>query len=359
MDGEVAEHLHRAVFDVEHALVSLAEICMALAAEQVPAARAEAAAQMTALAAGRSGEGAPLRLTAQALRQSAGASDERACELLDRAAEDLSAYQRSIRTVAGEVALASEEHLTFRGVITLEGTQPLGGRPLTGRAATAAARIWWWRVPRPALVIATAIQAAIATAIAIPIGDAFDPSRYYWAVIGVLAIIGTVTTPHDRGRKVVRRILGTVFGAVLGIAIHQLTGQTHPWWTLTIILLALTIGAYAISVSYPVFVTGLVIALVQLYALAGGNLNILLVHRLAENALGAVIAMIVTLVVLPISTRAVIRVGLHGYLQAMKAFVADFGRYLNGPDTGIRLRFGSRALDHALFQSRQVASHLI
>ena len=52
MDGRFAEYLHRAVFDVEDALLSLADVAVALGAEQVPQARAAAAVQLRALAAG-------------------------------------------------------------------------------------------------------------------------------------------------------------------------------------------------------------------------------------------------------------------------------------------------------------------
>jgi hypothetical protein len=53
VDGRFAEYLHRSVFDVEDALVSLAGVVVALSAEQAPEARAAAAAQMNALAAGQ------------------------------------------------------------------------------------------------------------------------------------------------------------------------------------------------------------------------------------------------------------------------------------------------------------------
>ena len=36
VDGRLAEHLHRTVFDVEHALVSLAGLVVAFSAEQAP-----------------------------------------------------------------------------------------------------------------------------------------------------------------------------------------------------------------------------------------------------------------------------------------------------------------------------------
>jgi hypothetical protein len=73
VDGRFAEYLHRRVFDVEDALVSLAGVVLALSAEQAPEAHAAAAAQLKALAAAaaarsghpdrdRDGDRAPVQL---------------------------------------------------------------------------------------------------------------------------------------------------------------------------------------------------------------------------------------------------------------------------------------------------------
>jgi uncharacterized membrane protein YccC len=360
-DERLAEHLHRSVFDIEHALVSLTELCQALTDGPVPAACSAAAAQMAALAVGRPGDSTALRASAAEIRRSGLAAHERPAELLEQAADELDAYRLTTGIFTAEISLAADEQTPFQGVIALEGGRPAGVRPLARKAATAAPAIWWWRLRRPAPGTAKAIQAAIGTAIAIPVGAAFDSQHYYWAVIGVLIMGAVVSTPHERGRKLLRRMVGTVVGAVLGIALQRLIGQGHPWWTLTVIVLALSTGAYGITVYYPVFVAGLVVALVQVYGLStsGTHLDTLLVHRLAENAIGCGIAVIVALVVLPISTRAVIRAGLHSSLQALNAFALTLRTYLVDPDPGIRLRSGSRALDHTLFQTRQVAAHLV
>jgi hypothetical protein len=68
VDSRYAEYLHRGVFDVEDALMSLADVVLALSVEQAPEAQAVAAAQMRALAAGRPVDGASLRATADLAR---------------------------------------------------------------------------------------------------------------------------------------------------------------------------------------------------------------------------------------------------------------------------------------------------
>jgi hypothetical protein len=144
--------------------------------------------------------------------------------------------------------------------------------------------------------------------------------------------------------------------------LHHLIGsaQADPWGTLAVIVVALSIGAYFITVNYAAFVTCLVIMLAQLYPLtAPGGLDALLAFRLAENLLGAAVGVLVALLVLPVPTGAVIRAGLHGYLRALGSFAADIGTHLADPDAGVRLRADSRALDHALFQTRLVVGHLV
>jgi hypothetical protein len=360
VDSRVAEYLHRGVFDVEDALLTLADVVVALSAEQAPQARAAAAAQMQALAAGRPADGAPLRAVAAAL--GASEADGRARELLEQAADQLGAYQRSVQALTGDTELAAEDHVPFKGVIALEGgVRPAGARPLARRAAAAAPRLWGL-VPRPAPLTASAIQIAIATAIVLPLSYTLDPQRYYWGVIGVVIISAGVSTSHERGRKLVKRGVGTVVGAVIGIALNHLIGsaQADPWGTLAVIVVALSLAAYAITVSYAAFVTFLVITLVQVYALtAPGGLDALLAYRLAENLLGAAVALLVALLVLPVPTGAVMRAGLHGYLQALNRFAADLGAHLADPDTDVRLRADSRALDHALFQTGLVVGHLV
>jgi uncharacterized membrane protein YccC len=363
VDSRFAEYLHRSVFDVEDALVSLAGVVVALSAEHAPEARAAVAAQMKTLAAGRPADGAWLRAATAALRASA--ADERVFELLEQAADELGAYHRSVQALTGDTDLAVEDQVPFRGVVALEGgVRPAGARPLARRAAAAAPRLWGL-VPRPAPLTASAIQTAIATAIVLPLSYTLDPQRYYWGVIGVVIIGAGVATSHEQGRKLVKRGVGTVLGAVIGIALHHLIGsaQADPWGTLAVIVVAMSMGAYFITVNYAAFVTCLVITLVQLYALtavtAPGGLGILLAYRLGENLLGAAVGLLVALLVLPVPTGAVIRTGLHGYLQALSSFAANLGTHLADPDTDVRLRADSRALDHALFQTGLVVGHLV
>ena len=94
--------------------------------------------------------------------------------------------------------------------------------------------------------------------------------------------------------------MGTVCGALIGLAVQELVGH-NPWTIMAIVVIVMTIGAYGQTINYAIFVTCLVTTLIQLYALSTPNgLDTLLVYRLTENVLGAAIAVLVVLVVLPV-----------------------------------------------------------
>ena len=356
IDRHVAGHLHRAAFDHEHALVTLASASRRLAAEHP---RSEVlylvTGQLRAIAAGGESDTAAIRRAATGTGGAALAASERSS--LMSIAEALESGRSSLRALERETALATEEATSFTGVVALDGALPAGARPLAHRAAASRARARRRRFS-PKLSTLTAIQAAVAVAIALPVSYALNGPRFYWGVVGVLIVFGGTSTPDQRGRKLMRRVAGTAIGGVIGVVIHDLIGPGAAWWTIAIIIVAaLTIGAYAMKISYAAFVTCLVISLAQVYALAGGDLDTTLLYRLAENGTGAVIAVIVATVILPVSTYSVIRVGLHGYLQSLRTFVDDLGKHLTGPD--VQIRSDVRAVDHALFQIKDAESLLL
>jgi uncharacterized membrane protein YccC len=356
IDRRVAEHLHRAAFDHEHALVTLASASRRFAAEHPPSEVLYLiTGQLRAIAAGRESDAAAIRRAATVTGGASLVASERSS--LMSIAEALESCRSSLRALERETALATEEGTSFTGVVALDGALPAGARPLAHRAAASQARARRWRInPKPSTV--TAIQATVAAAIALPVSYALNGPRFYWGVVGVLIVFGGTSTPDQRGRKLMRRVAGTATGGVIGVVIHDLIGPGAAWWTIAIIIVAaLTIGAYAMKISYAAFVTCLVISLAQVYALAGGDLDTTLLYRLAENGTGAVIAVIVATVILPISTYSVIHTGLHGYLQSLRTFVDDLGEHLTGPD--VRIRSDARAVDHALFQIKDAESLLL
>ena len=354
----LAEQIHQRMFDMEQILVTVSELCEALAAEPDSTIRAVVAAQLRALASGRPADTGAVRACAAALRAPEGQPAARSADLLELIADELDAY--ALADADADAPARDAGGRTFSSTISLEGARPTGMRALARKVRSGPAELWW-RPKHMSATMRVTIQVAIGGAIALFLGYLIDPEHYYWAVIGVLIVGAPTNTPHERVRKVFKRAAGTVLGAILGLGIHYLIGTDHPWATITVIIVFLTLGAYFITSAYWVFALCLVTALVQLYGItvSSGALDIFLVHRLIENVLGGVVMLIVTLLVFPLSSRAVAAAGLHSSLEALARFLDNLAGHLSDPGAETRLRSDARAVDHALFQTRQVAAHLL
>jgi uncharacterized membrane protein YccC len=156
-------------------------------------------------------------------------------------------------------------------------------------------------------------------------------------------------------------MVGTVVGAVIGIAVLHLIGPGHIYWTLLVIVAGLGFGSWGIQRRYAYWVTGLVIALVQLYGLATpyGNLDWLLTQRLLDNALGMTAATVCAALVFPLSTRKIAREAQHGYLAALEQLIVQVAERWKDPEAPVRLRGAARGVDAALYQTQSVLRPLV
>ena len=175
----------------------------------------------------------------------------------------------------------------------------------------------------------------------------------------MITLFGTNTT-HERLRKMAHRVTGTVVGAVAGILLLHLIGPGHVYWTLLVIVAAMSIGSWGMQRRYAYWVIGLVIALVQLYGLTTpyGGMDWLLTERLMDNTLGILVATACAALVFPISTREVAREAAHGYLAALDQLVTQVAERWQDPQAPVRLRGTARTVDAALHQLHSAARPL-
>ncbi len=237
----------------------------------------------------------------------------------------------------------------------LPGTNLLAGRAL---GAGGMGRPWnVWSKPDPQIRIA--VQMLITLVIAIPLGDALNGYRFYWAVIGALIIFMNTDSVHDRVRKTVKRVVGTLIGGFVGIGVADLLGVHHPMVTVTLLCLAVVAGAYSISAYYGVWAGSLAFALIQLYAFTGGFKDSVVVLRAGENALGAVIAILVALVVLPLATRTLLRHAQATHVRSLATFVRESGEVWSGSAGAEGTREQARAVDQATHELRRFTLSLV
>jgi uncharacterized membrane protein YccC len=263
----------------------------------------------------------------------------------------------SYRWQARLAELDEEDTPPFDTSVTLVGGRVKGSNAVLEDALAEGDMSGPWRRFRVGTQLRTGIQAAVAVALCEPLALLTGGTRYYWAVIGVLVIFAGTSSVDERVRKAGKRIAGTVVGGVIGIALVALVGADHPYVSVAIVLVAVTVGTWAFAAYYSIWVVCLVVLLCQVYVHAGMFTNGLLVLRLVENSLGALLAVLVSLLVLPVRTGALVDRAVRRHLDAVAALAEDAGR--PGEASADRLRADARAVDVARFQLRSVLDSIL
>ena len=166
-----------------------------------------------------------------------------------------------------------------------------------------------------------AIQMGIAVAGAIIAGDALSGRRFYWAVIAAFITFMGANTAGEQMRKGVFRVLGTVVGVLVGALLAHLVGDV-VWLQVVVVLVSLFLGLYLFRVNYAFMVVGITVMVSQLYVELDEFSNSLLLLRLAETSVGAGVAILTVLLVLPLHVGRVARVAARQQVEAL-ADLAD------------------------------------
>jgi uncharacterized membrane protein YccC len=147
-----------------------------------------------------------------------------------------------------------------------------------------------------------AIQAALATGLALLLGMTVTTEHQYWAALAAFLVLGGTTTVEETVVKGAERVAGTVLGAIMGFAITIITGA-NPMVVLPLLAVCVFASLYMRPVSYSqtVFWTTMMLAL--LYETLGTLTRETLVVRVMETIIGAVVALGVARLVLPLRTR--------------------------------------------------------
>jgi hypothetical protein len=160
---------------------------------------------------------------------------------------------------------------------------------------------------------ALGLQAVLATGIAMGLAwivGVEHPSWVFWTSFVVIA--GSV---DESLRRIFHRVIGTVVGVLVGVAFAVLLPAALVWVVATASL-AIVLAIYFAPLSHAWFVLWLNAAFVLLYAPPGGDLVDLLVERPLMTVVGAAVAAIVVVRVLPIRRSG-------RYLQAVLDLMAS------------------------------------
>jgi uncharacterized membrane protein YccC len=209
--------------------------------------------------------------------------------------------QLSRRPADPHLPPALERNDEFTPAAALTGLGMLPGSPSVARDVTARGA-HWNPVARLTATTRQAVQVAIAGSLAIAAGTLISGSRYYWAVIAAFVVFTGTGTRMDSFGKSLNRVIGTVLGLVVGIALAALTAG-DPALELVVIVCSVFLGFYLIRISYAYMMLFVTILVAQLYGILGQFSDTLLLLRLSETVAGAAIGMLVALLVTPVSTR--------------------------------------------------------
>lgn len=203
-----------------------------------------------------------------------------------------------------------------------------------------------------------AIQVSVAASLAIVVGELVSPARWYWAVIAAFVIFAGTNSWGETLTKGWQRLLGTLLGVPCGVLVATLlTG--HKTAALAGIFVCLFCAFYFMTVTYSLMTFWITTMLALLYGLLGQFSFGVLMLRIEETAIGAVIGATVAVVVLPTNTRTAIRIDTRAFLTSLSALIEVSAATMFGEAGSASPSEQARAVGRDLQQFRVTAKPLL
>jgi uncharacterized membrane protein YccC len=297
--GVSGDDLAMWLFDAELTVERLATAGARAAQADMPAAtRAELADTVTMLSrAIRTPHGHGLKQTAQ-----------RAQRLLDQCPDELPVRRLALAVVDTAKATAEVRARIERVETAQETASPSPPEPPRQTGMLPSTR--------------QAIQVAVAAALAIVVGELLSPSHWYWAAIAAFVIFAGTNSWAETLDKGWQRLLGTVLGVPSGVLVATLvSGNTIA--SLVMIFVCLFCAFYFMKVTYGLMTFWISTMLALMYGLLGEFTFGLLLLRIEETAIGAVIGIAAAMLVLPINTRTRIRHDAHTFFLTLSDLIEE------------------------------------
>ncbi|BBY04251.1 FUSC family protein [Mycobacterium seoulense] len=203
-----------------------------------------------------------------------------------------------------------------------------------------------------------ALQVTVAAALAIVVGELVSPARWYWAVIAAFVIFAGTNSWGETLTKGWQRLLGTLLGVPCGVLVATLLAGDKTA-ALAGIFVCVFCAFYFMTVTYSLMTFWITTMLALLYGLLGQFSFGVLMLRIEETAIGAVIGATVAVVVLPTHTTTAIREDSRTFLASLSALIDVSTATMFGPEEGVRPSEQARRLDRDLQQFRVTAKPLL
>ena len=203
-----------------------------------------------------------------------------------------------------------------------------------------------------------AIQVSLAAALAIVAGQLVSPTRWFWAVIATFVIFAGTNSWGETLTKGWQRLVGTMLGVPCGMLVATLFAG-NQLGSLGMIFVCLFCAFYFKDVTYSLMTFWITTMLALLYGLLGEFSLGVLMLRIEETAIGAVIGITVAIVVLPTNTRTAIREDTHAFLTALSALIENSVATMFCDGKAVSPTEQARELDRSLQQFRVTAKPLL
>lgn len=203
-----------------------------------------------------------------------------------------------------------------------------------------------------------AIQASVAASLAIVAGDRVSPDRWYWAVVAAFVMFAGTNTWGDTLTKGWQRLLGTALGVPCGMLVATLfAGNTVG--SVAMVFVCLFCTFYFMQVTQSLMAFWITTMLALLYGLMGQFSVDVLVLRIEETAVGAVIGVAVAILVLPTNIGTTIRNDTREFLTALCILIETSVATMFDDDATGSPTEQARQLDRKLQQYRATAKPLV
>ncbi|MEV5809696.1 FUSC family protein [Streptomyces parvulus] len=196
-----------------------------------------------------------------------------------------------------------------------------------------------------------ALRVTAASAASIVGGQLLSPDHWYWAVVATWVVFINTETTGEVILQSLRRLAGTVLGAVFGYGLATLAGPFGP--LLLVLLLVCVFGIfYTPPNAYWAVTFFITSGLSMLFALQETFSADVLVLRVQETALGVCCGILATVLVLPVTVRHASDEELERFLLILSDLLHTAGRGVSAEATTSLIRT-AHDLDRALESFRK------
>jgi uncharacterized membrane protein YccC len=172
------------------------------------------------------------------------------------------------------------------------------------------------------LPVRQAVQATVAMAITVALGPLVSTTQSYWSLIAVFIVFLGPATWEELAVKGRDRVLGTLIGVAVAVPLNDLV-RGDPAAVIALVLVSCLLGHFLVNLSYSFMAFFITVCVFQLYASMHQYLPGMLLTRLTETALGAVVAVAVAGLVLRVSARDIAGRARRRFLQSVGQLLDD------------------------------------